>query len=179
MQGTGVSVLAALLAISVGIVALVVYKAPTKRPFLGDIVLPAVFIAVACLFAAIASGFPAEDAGPEIIPYLWSLLLIVFSTAIIILAWMGKIEPPRKIGRLDVLIKFIGATIAYLIGMQLVGYYLTTGIFLIAVIYALGYRRYVTLASVTGGWLLFAYIVFQRTLYVPFPVGKLWRMIAD
>jgi hypothetical protein len=103
----------------------------------------------------------------------------VFSAAIIILAWMGKIEPPRKIGRLDVLIKFIGATIAYLIGMQLVGYYLTTGIFLIAVIYRPGIPTLCHIGIGHGGWLLFAYIVFQRTLYVPFPVGKLWRMIAD
>ncbi|GAK56501.1 hypothetical protein U27_03463 [Candidatus Vecturithrix granuli] len=179
VEGKGVYVLAALLTVIIGIIAVVVYQSPTKRRFLGNIVVPCVFIALAFFFAVIASGFPAEEAGPEIIPYLWCLLLAIFSGFILIRTWMGKAEPDPQSGRLDMLARFIGATLAYLIGMQLVGYYLTTFIFLVAVIYFLGYRKYVTLFAVAGGWVLFAYLVFQRMLYVPFPVGKLIEMLSD
>lgn len=179
VEGKGVYVLAALLTVMIGIVAVVVYQSPRKRRFLGNIVVSCTFIALAFFFAVIASGFPAEEAGPEIIPYLWCLLLAIFSGFILIRAWREKTEPDPQSGRLDMLARFIGATLAYLIGMQLVGYYLTTFIFLIAVIYFLGYRKYVTLFAVAGGWVLFAYLVFQRMLYVPFPVGKLIEMLSD
>ncbi len=108
MQGTGVSVLAALLAISVEIVALVVYKALTKRPFLGDIVLPAVFIVVACLFAGNRFRFPGRRCRTGNYPvFMESVADSVQHSHYYPRLDVEKIEPRSKIGRLDVLIKFI------------------------------------------------------------------------
>ena len=79
----------------------------------------------------------------------------------------------RMFAWIIVLALFIGVTIAYLLIMQIVGYYISTLLFLISVMYFLSYRKYVTMFAVSGGWLLFAYLVFQRMLYIPLPQGKL------
>jgi len=178
-EGNGTYILAAILLGIVGGVGFFVYTSKTQRRYFGNIVVPCVFIALALLFYVITLSFPEEEAGPSAIPHLWILILIVLSIFLLIQAFIGKMEPDPKSGRLDVLLLFIGSTVAYLLIMQFIGYYLSTFLFLILVMYFLSYRKHLIIFSVSGGWLLFAYLVFQRMLYIPLPQGKFIEMILE
>ena len=155
------------------VLTLLIRKSPSKRQFWGNILIPCVFIAIALLFYLVTLTFPEEEAGPSAIPHLWIVVLILLSVFLIFQALTGKMDPDPKSGRLDMLALFVGVTIAYLLAMQIVGYYISTLLFLLSVMYFLSYRKYATMFAVSGGWLLFAYLVFQRMLYIPLPPGKL------
>jgi putative tricarboxylic transport membrane protein len=176
-EGTiGLYAFIAILIAIVAVVASVLRKSPTRRLFVGNILIPCVFIAIAILFYLITRTFPKEEAGPSAIPLLWVIVLAVLSIFLIVQALLGKMEPDPKSGRLDMLAMFCGATIAYLLVMQLIGYYISTFLFLVAVMYFLSYRKYPVMLAVAGGWLVFAYLIFQRMLYIPLPQGKLIEM---
>ena len=176
---TGLYVFIAVLVVVIASLTFLIRKSSTKRQFLGNILIPCVFITIGILFYLITLTFPEEEAGPSAIPHLWIIVLLILSIFLIVQALMRKMEPDPKSGRLDMLVVFIGATIAYLIFMQFVGYYISTFIFLAVVMYFLSYRKYVTIVAVSGGWLLFAYLVFQRMLYIPLPQGKLIEMVLE
>ncbi len=176
---TGLYVFIAVLIVMSGVLTFLIRKSPATRKFLGNILIPCVFIAIALLFYLVTLTFPEEEAGPSAIPHLWIIALIVLSIFLIIQALTGKMEPDPKNGRLDKLALFVGATIGYLLVMQIVGYYISTFLFLVAVMYFLSYRKYITMVAVSGGWLLFAYVVFQRMLYIPLPQGKLIEMVLE
>jgi hypothetical protein len=176
---TGLYVFIAVLVVMIALLTFLIRKSPTKRQFLGNILIPCVFIAIGIVLYLITLTFPEEEAGPSAIPHLWIIVLLILSIVLIVQALMGKMDPDPKSGRLDMVALFIGTTIAYLICMQFVGYYISTFIFLAAVMYFLSYRKYVTIVAVSCGWLLFAYLVFQRMLYIPLPQGKLIEMVLE
>ncbi len=166
----------AVLAIIITVVTLALRKSATKRQFLGNVLIPCVFMALAMLFYLVSLTFPHEEAGPSAIPHLWIIVLVALSIFMIIQALMGKMDPDPKNGRIDMVAVFFGATIAYVLVMQLVGYYISTGLFLVSVMYFLSYRKYLVILGVAGGWLVFAYFIFQRMLYIPLPQGKIIEM---
>jgi len=169
----------AVLVVMLAVLTSLIRKSATTRPFLGNILIPCVFVAIAVLFYLMSLGFPEEEAGPSAIPHLWITALILLSVFLIVQALFGKTDPDPGSGRLDMVALFIGTVIAYLFLMQIIGYYLSTFLFLAAVMYFLSYRKYLTIITVSGGWLLFAYLVFQRMLYIPLPQGKLIEMVLE
>lgn len=178
-EGNGLYILMAALVVLLGIVAFLVRKSPAYRPFFGNILVPCVFIALTILFAVITLSFPEEEAGPAALPHLWILVLSVLSVSILLQILITKSDPDPKSGRLDILLAFIASTVAYLLVMQVLGYYLTTFVFLVVIMYLLSYRKYAIMLAIASGWLLFAYVVFQRMLYIPLPQGKLFEMLLQ
>jgi hypothetical protein len=178
-EGNGSYVLIAILAGIIGIIAVSISRSKTHRQFLGNILVPCVFIALAILFYVITLSFPEEEAGPAAVPHLWIVVLILLSLSILVQIFIGKSEPDQKSGRLDVLGGFIVSTVGYLITIQFLGYYIATFIFLVVIMYLLSYRKYPMIVAIAGGWLLFAYLVFQRMLYIPLPQGKLIEMVLE
>jgi len=68
---------------------------------------------------------------------------------------------------------FLLATLAYLFLIQICGYLLASCLFLPAVCWFLGFRKWLPIAAMTVCWLCFAYFVFEKTLYVDLPSGWL------
>jgi putative tricarboxylic transport membrane protein len=77
--------------------------------------------------------------------------------------------------RVDIVLSFVGFLIAYLIAMQIVGYFLSTFAFIGVSLYYLGYRNPRNTVIIAGAWILFSYIIFYKTLYVPLPLGMLFE----
>jgi len=82
-EGNGSLILAAILVACLVVVAVLIKKSPTYRPFFGNILVPCMFIALAILFAVITLSFPKEEAGPAALPYLWIIVLTIISVSII------------------------------------------------------------------------------------------------
>ena len=82
----------------------------------------------------------------------------------------GASDGPLKIT--DHVPRFLGllaALICFGLVFEHVGFFISGGVFIPAVTWMLGYRQPVTLALVTGGVLLFVYLVFIKLLSVNLP----------
>ena len=55
--------------------------------------------------------------------------------------------------------------------MDIAGYYISSGIMLLALCILLGEKRPLVFLSVTGGWILFSWAVFSRMLNLNLPSG--------
>ncbi len=92
----------------------------------------------------------------------------------------GLFRPGQSsIGALSVhnirLVVVLAAVIAFQWGLvAIVGYYLSAAMGNWASLRVLGERRWSVLIGVTGGWLICAYLLFQRLLHVDLPRGMLF-----
>ncbi len=140
-------------------------------------------IAVAMIFLStyvyyLTLGFEvgklSGSVGPASIPRLWAILLFMFSAALVI----KKIKNPKQteIKKRDSkrTIGLIILMIFYFFGMNYVGFYISTGIFLPAGILWMNYKNYVVIGLTTAGFLLFSYYLIQIVLQVPLPSGSLF-----
>ena len=92
----------AVLIVLLAVVTVSIRRSASRRRFLGNILIPCVFIALAVLCYLMTLSFPEEEAGPSAIPQLWILVLILLSVFLIIQAFLEKTEADPKSGRLDI-----------------------------------------------------------------------------
>jgi len=177
-KGPGFWVLLAILTVIFLGIVFIVLKSSKKR-YAGRILIPVFFTELAFLFGILALGFPdrGDEVGPGIVPGLWIIGILGFSILLIIRALVKHEDKDPKWGRTDKVAVFIVMTIVYLIIMQLIGYNLSTIIYLILGMYYLAYRDWKVMISLTAGWILFSYFAFYRLLYVPLPRGLLIEWI--
>ncbi|MBC8384835.1 MAG: tripartite tricarboxylate transporter TctB family protein, partial [Candidatus Cloacimonetes bacterium] len=150
----------------------------SKRNFSGKIMIPVFFLLLSIILFIISFSFPSnERVGPSVIPRLWIFILIPLNIYVLIDVLRQKKEIEHHNENKNVVFRFIGLLILYLIGILYLGYFISSSIFLIVGIYMLGYRRILPMLLISAGWLLFSYFVFYKLLYVPLPVGKLIEMI--
>ncbi len=168
----------AVLAAAFALIILLVLKS-SKKAYAGRIIIPVLFIELAFAFGIVTLTFPkkGDAVGPSVVPGLWLIAILIFSTLLLIKAMLGneEIDPPW--GHLKKVSAFIVMTILYIIIMQFIGYYLSTVIYLILGMYYLSYRNWIVMISIAGGWVVFSYIAFYRLLYVPLPKGMLIERI--
>jgi len=176
---SGLYILLAILAVFLGLVVFFVSRSG-KKEYTGRIVFPVVFMELAFLFFVIISGFSKtkeSGVGPEVVPLLWITGIFIFSIILLIQALTGYEKKDPEWGNLKVVFIYILLIIAYLILIQIIGYYFSTALFLIGGMLFLKYNNWKVIISLTAGWLLFSYFIFYRMLYVPLPEGSLITLI--
>ncbi len=113
---------------------------------------------------------PVDPIGAGGVPRLWIAVLLPLA------AWQvwrclqspREPEPALQTGRM---LGAVGLFLAYLLLIPVLGYLLTSLIYMPTLIWYLGYRRLVVIAALTVSWLLFSEFVFQRLLHVDLPRG--------
>ena len=177
-KGPGLWTLLAVLTVILIIIAFIIIKS-SKRKYAGRLIIPVFFIEFSIFFGILTLGFPVkgDEVGPGVVPGLWIIGILGFSILLLIRGLIKHEDEDPKWGRTDKVAVFIGMTILYLIIMQLIGYYLSTIIYLILGMYYLAYRDWKVMISLTAGWILFSYFAFYRLLYVPLPRGLLIEWI--
>ena len=152
-----------------------------EERYTGNLLLPVAILAMAAVCLVQTFDFPGGDGdvGPAGVPYLRIGFTALFCLMLIIEAIRHKMPPDPVPGRFGFVIAFVGWLAAYLIAIQTIGYYASTFGFLGVSMHVLGYRNYPVMLAVTLAWLVFAYMVFARLLYIPLPVGPLlgWAMV--
>ncbi len=140
----------------------------------GELILLAA-IAVGSLLAWLMSTLmpppnPVDPVGASGIPRLWILLLLPLAVWQIARCLR---EPPVAVEpRLTrPLVASLGLFIAYLLLVPVLGYLLTSALYMPALIWVLGYRRIPVIAAVVIAWLLASEFIFQRLLHVDLPAG--------
>lgn len=175
-EGKGLAILGMLL--GVGIVALnFAFRFSKRKNYTGQTIIPSLMVALSLLFLAITFGFPQEEAGPTLIPRLWIFWLILLSSAILTMCIRGKGKPDPKTGRIWFLMSGVALMFGYYICIIYLGYFISTFVFLAAMMYMLSCRKPLTIFLVCSGWMLFSYLIFYKLLYIQLPLGVLENFI--
>jgi len=119
-------------------------------------------------------GKLSGSVGPASIPRLWSILLALFSVWLIGKNIKTKDKEDVKSSKLYKTVGLIFLMSMYLIIVSYIGYYIATGLFLIAGMIWMNYKNYIVIVLTTGGFLLMSYYVIQLLLQVPLPSGTLF-----
>ena len=140
--------------------------------------IPVAFIEIAVLFLVISFSYTKRgEVGPGVVPRLWAYGIIGLNIYLLIRALRGKEGEDPRVGHIEKVALFLILTIAYIISVKYIGYYLATFGFIFLAIYILNYRRYFVIVAVTAGWLVVAYVAFYKLSYIPLPVGKLFELL--
>ncbi len=146
------------------------------RRLTGQTSIATMTLALSVLFLFYALSFPPPTDGQQVgaatIPIIWSLVLMVFSLAQI----SGALRRPEQNsrGRIRLVLTFAVLMILFVFLMPVIGFYLATLILLVGGIYAMGYRRHLTVGLLTVGMLLFCWFIFAKTLGLPLPTGVIF-----
>ena len=106
---------------------------------------------------------------PALIPRIWIIILLLLSTLLIIKS-KNKVAVKANHSSKIVLI-IIALLIIYLLAMQWAGYYFTTPVFILAIMYLLKYRKMSVMGINAFGFVLFSYLIFSKLLHIELPLG--------
>ena len=166
-----------LLAFSGCVLALIVAFWLTSKQDLGKSTIPLGVIGVCTAFVALSANFPdGKGIGPAAFPRSLSVVICWLAVAAIT---QQPHTTPRSIERRPGQVGWLVTTlVVYLVATIVFGYVVSTGLFLVYQMRALGERRTMVIVSASIGWLVFAYVVFDRILTIPLPNGMIWSLFA-
>ena len=157
-----------------GLVAIgVLVRRSRFRPYMGQVLVPSALIAMSLVFYAVTFSFPKEKAGPAVIPHLWIFWTLVLCGAVLWRVFKGIGKPDPKSGRIGFLLMIIGLLAGYYLIFQLLGYFLSSFIFMVILMHLLSYPKKSVIYSAAAGWVIFCYVVFYRLLHIQLPLGFL------
>ncbi|MDG2066027.1 MAG: tripartite tricarboxylate transporter TctB family protein [SAR324 cluster bacterium] len=146
-------------------------KGQTPR-FTGNILLPLSILLMCSVFYMQTLDFPqVEDVGPEVVPYLWMIFLVVFCVFLLFQAVKKRGQPDPESGQLRTLFIYVAFIILYLMLIEIAGYFVSTFIYLIVSMLYLGFRNRLSMVAISLGWLVISYGIFYKLLYIPLPIG--------
>ncbi len=145
-----------------------------RKNLTGQTSIAAFTLALALLFLFYAFSFPPpgndQKVGAASIPIIWALVLITFSLMQII---SGIKNPESNFrGKIRLVLVIIVLMTLFVALMPTAGFFPSMLILLIGGVYAMGYRRHITVGLLSAGMLTFCYFVFIKTLGLPLPMGN-------
>lgn len=175
-EGTGLKIWSLLLVLlSIG--AILAFRLSKRNAYTGQAFIPIVMIAFSLLLWAVTFSFPMEEAGPSMIPRLWIFWSVLLCAVLLFFCITGSGDKDPKSGRLGFLALGIGLLVVYYFAINILGYFISSFIFLAAVMYMLSYRKPVTILMVCSGWVTFSYLIFYKMLYIQLPLGFIENFI--
>lgn len=146
----------------------------TRRVSLGDLGLAAGFAAMGLVWLAGARDMPMwerETPGPGWLPFAFGVLLVVLSAAAGLQALRRADAPPEAPGALRKPLLVLAATLAAVLGLEVVGF--VAAIFLmLLVLYALAERKPLLGSLLAAAGVSAAlHLIFVTWLGVPLPAG--------
>ena len=162
------------------ILALLLRRSAKLASYTGQILVLASILFMAALFTLLTHSFPiakgkmaaATNAGS--IVKLWAALLVPIAFLTLMAIVKGKEGPDEPFGSLARVGAVVASVVISLLLFQWIGYYISSALFILAVMLLLQERSKVLLAAIPLGWVAFTYLMFARLLYVPLPVGRLF-----
>lgn len=148
-----------------------------KKDYTGQAIIPTMMIAFSLLLWAITFSFPSEEAGPAVVPRLWIFWSVLLAGLLLVFCFSGKTDKDPRSGRLGFLLTGIILTIVYFFAIEILGYFISSFLFLALLMYLLSYRKPLVVFLVCSGWVLFSYIIFYKLLYIQLPLGFIENFI--
>jgi len=168
------------LVVFLGLIWLLIRLFNKLRPFTGQLLVLAGVFWLGLMFYLISFSFPAPSpilravTDASTIPRAWfyALLPIVVLTLIPILR--GKESPDPKWGNLRLLGIILATLIISISLFNVIGYYISSVLFIVVTMWLLGSRSKTELIAVPIGWVVFSYFIFARLLHVRLPIGSIF-----
>ncbi len=154
---------------------------PFKKlhPYTGQILVLLFILWVGLLFFFLTYSFRIARLGnmsttAATMPRFWFYSLIPVSLLAFIPMLKGEDDPDPKWGNVwRVAIVFASLVISFSL-FRFIGYYLSSAIFLVVVMWVLGSRNKIEMTAMPIGWVIFSYFFFAQLLNVRLPVGALF-----
>ncbi|MCI8838269.1 MAG: hypothetical protein HFG74_09440 [Hungatella sp.] len=161
---------------------LVFSKNQRTRPVRGQLLVLSAICLMALLFFIITFSFKgskmAAGATAATMPRAWAVLLIPVAVLCGINILSKSNEPDPEFGpRWKMVITVAAAIFASVFLFKYIGYYLSSAVFLVLLMWLMEERRPVTLVAVPLCWVLFSYFVFAKFLFIALPAGALFEAI--
>jgi len=128
------------------------------------------------LYAGTYKGSGVSNYGPNVFPQFLAVMLFITSVLLIVNAVKGKSQTDLEGINLAGFIRTsitVGISIAYLIVMQFIGFFVSTFIFLYVMIQYLGQKSLVTRLISSFAVSIIVYLIFKDFLKIPLPSGFL------
>ena len=118
-----------------------------------------------------------SGATPRTMPRLWAFLMIFASIGAYIAILKKDNKPDAKFDRwVFALLVALGSIVSVML-FQWIGYYLSSAIFIVTVMIAMGEKNKLQLILTPILWCVFTYFVFNKFLFISLPVGSLFKGI--
>jgi hypothetical protein len=143
-------------------------------PFRVRILICAALLYLSFVFFFLSFGLEEIEAvgsSARTAPRLWSAGLALFTLDQLRRTLQGRAPRDPECGDIRRVLATAAVVAFSLWGMDIVGYYLSSGIMLLVLCVLLGERRPAVFISLTGGWVLFSWAVFSRMLNLNLPSG--------
>jgi len=145
---------------------------------LGRVMVVGFFLILCTVFFLQTLTFPTTAAwGPAVVPRLWIIFLVPLSILLLVRTVLTRNQIPPNKTKANLVFTFMGFLVLYLLCMMMIGYFISTFIFIVGGIAYLGYTRWRTNIIVAAVWILFSYVVFYRVLFVPLPLGIVFERL--
>ena len=116
-----------------------------------------------------------SGATPRTLPRLWALLMLLASIGAYIAILRKDNKPDKGFDRwVFALLVGLGSIVSVLL-FQWIGYYLSSAIFIVTVMIAMGEKNKLQLILTPVIWCVFTYFVFNKFLFISLPVGSLFK----
>jgi len=159
------------------VLGIIIYNSAIKN-LLSRILIISFFISISIIFFLISFVFPESDiVGPSVVPRLWIFFLIPLNIILLIKTYVNRKNIKQSSGNTNKVLKFVIFLVVYLVGIYFLGYYISTFAFILIGMYYLGYRKLSTMIIISLSWVIFSYLIFYKTLYVPLPLGRLFEIL--
>ena len=118
-----------------------------------------------------------SGATPRTMPRLWAFLMIFASIGAYIAILKKDNKPDAGFDRwVFALLVALGSIVSVML-FQWIGYYLSSAIFIVTVMIAMGEKNKLQLILTPILWCVFTYFVFNKFLFISLPVGSLFKGI--
>ncbi len=118
-----------------------------------------------------------SGATPRTMPRLWTFLMIFASIGAYIAILKKDNKPDAKFDRwVFALLVALGSIVSVIL-FQWIGYYLSSALFIVTVMIAMGEKNKLQLILTPVLWCVFTYFVFNKFLFISLPVGSLFKGI--
>ena len=118
-----------------------------------------------------------SGATPRTMPRLWAFLMIFASIGAYIAILKKDNKPDAKLDRwVFALLVALGSIVSVIL-FQWIGYYLSSALFIVTVMIAMGEKNKLQLILTPVLWCVFTYFVFNKFLFISLPVGSLFKGI--
>lgn len=119
----------------------------------------------------------ASGATPRTLPRLWAFLMLLASIGAYIAILKKDNKPDKGFDRwVFALLVGLGSIVSVLL-FQWIGYYLSSAIFIVVVMVAMGEKNKLQLILTPIIWCIFTYFVFNKFLFISLPIGSLFKGI--
>lgn len=143
-------------------------------PFRVRILICAALLYLSFVFFFLSFGLEEIEAvgsSARTAPRLWSAGLALFTLDQLRRTFQGRAPRDPESGDIRRVLATAAVVAFSLWGMDVVGYYLSSAVMLLVLCVLLGERRPLVVLSLSGGWVMFSWVVFSRMLTLNLPEG--------